>query len=240
MMSDTQYGLPLIIENLKESAARGLKRIRLEKGSGDDVYKERWLQKLVSRYPNVLPIEQIEPALTDVVPICMELPLPSGYVDILYATPYGDLIVAETKLFRNPEARREVVAQVIDYAKDLSALSYEKLQDAIFRAEVPDGSGSHPKLGLYEAVGSIAGREEINEERFIDAVSRNLERGPVLAAGHRRRNKGRHRKHCGLPSATCGHALYIRSRGVGDFRTACRIRRRLPRSAAHPRQNEEH
>ena len=123
-MAETQYGLPLIVDNLKESAARGLKRIRLEKGGGDEMYKERWLQKLVSRYPNLLPIEQIEPALTDAVPICMELPLPSGYVDNLYATPDGDLIIGETKLFRNPEARREVVAQVIDYAKDLSALSY--------------------------------------------------------------------------------------------------------------------
>jgi hypothetical protein len=84
-MSDTQYGLPLIVENLKESAARGLKRVRLEKGSSDDMYKEPWLQKLVTRYPNLLSIEQIEPALADVVPICMELPLPSGYVDTLYA-----------------------------------------------------------------------------------------------------------------------------------------------------------
>src|ERR1700688_4491342 len=112
-MPDTQYGLPLIVDNLNESAARGLKRIRLEKGTSDDMFKERWLQKLVSRYPNVLPIDQIEPAITDVVPICMELPLPSGYVDNLYATPDGDLIVGETKLFRNPEARRAVVAQVI-------------------------------------------------------------------------------------------------------------------------------
>jgi hypothetical protein len=179
-MSDTQNGLPLIVDNVKESAARGLKRIRLENGTSDDLYKERWLQKLVSRYPNVLPIEQIEPALTDVVPICMELPLPSGYVDNLYATPDGDLIVGETKLFRNPQARREVVAQVIDYAKDLSAFSYEQLQEAIFRAEMPDGNGGHPKLGLYETVASVAGREEMNEAQFIDAVSRNLERGRFL------------------------------------------------------------
>lgn len=178
-MTESQYGLPLIIANYAETAARGLKRIRLEKGS-DDAYKERWLQKLVSRYPNVLPVEQIEPALTPAVPICMELPLAAGFVDNLYATPDGDLIVAETKLFRNPEARREVVGQIIDYAKDLSALSYEELEKAIFLAEAPDGSGGHPKVGLYEAVASVVGREEMNEERFIDAVSRNLERGRFL------------------------------------------------------------
>jgi hypothetical protein len=179
MMAETQYGLPLIVGNFTETAARGLKRIRFEKGNTDG-YKERWLQKLVSRYPNVLPIEQIEPALTPAIPICMELPLASGFVDNLYATPDGDLIVGETKLFRNPEARREVIGQIIDYAKDLSALSYERLEEAILRAEAPDGSGGHPKVGLYEAVASVVGREEINEERFIDAVSRNLERGRFL------------------------------------------------------------
>ncbi len=146
-MGETQYGLPLIVGNLADSAARGLKRVRFEKGT-DDSYNERWLQKLVSRYPNVLPIEQIEPALTPAIPMCMELPLASGFVDNLYATPDGDLIVGETKLFRNPEARREVVGQIIDYAKDLSALSYESFNEAIRKAEAPDGNGGHPPLSL--------------------------------------------------------------------------------------------
>jgi hypothetical protein len=179
MMAETQYGLPLIVENLKDPTARGLKRIRFEKGN-ENGYRERWLQKLVSRYPNVLPIEQIEPALTPAIPICMELPLASGFADNLYATPDGDLIIGETKLFRNPEARREVVGQVIDYAKDLSALSYERLNESIMRAEAPDGHGHHPIVGLYEAVASFTGQGELIEEQFIDAVSRNLERGRLL------------------------------------------------------------
>ena len=176
-MTERQYGLPLIVPNFAESPARSLTRIRFE-NTGDDGYKERWIQKLVSCYPNVLPINQIEPAFTPAASICMELPLSSGFVDNLYATPDGDLIIGETKLFRNPEARREVIGQIIDYAKDLSALSYEDLEKAISKAEAPDGSGGHPKLGLYEAVAS--GREEINEEDFVDAVSRNLERGRFL------------------------------------------------------------
>src|ERR1700733_10688613 len=102
-MTETQYGLPLIVSKFTETAAMGLKRIRFEKGR-DDNYNERWLQNLVSRYPNVLPIEQIEPAVTPAVSICMELPLASGFVDNLFATPEGDLIVGEAKLFRNPKA----------------------------------------------------------------------------------------------------------------------------------------
>jgi hypothetical protein len=179
MMGETQYGRPLIVDDFSPSVARGLKRVRFEKGNGEG-YKERWLQRLISRYPNVLPIEQIEPALTPVIPVCMELPLASGFVDNLYVTPDGELIVGETKLFRNPEARREVVAQIIDYAKDLSAQSYESLNRAIRKAEPPDGTGGHPSADLYEAVAAFAGCEGVVEERFIDAVSRNLERGRFL------------------------------------------------------------
>jgi hypothetical protein len=181
MATDIQYGKPLIVGGFTDTAARGVVRIRFQKGDNEGVnYNEKWIQKLISRYPNVLPIEQIEPALTPAIPICMELPLASGFVDNLYATPDGDLIVGEAKLFRNPEARRAVVGQVMDYAKDLSALSYEKLEDAIKRAEAPDGDGGHPKDRLYDAVTKLVGHEEINEEQFIDAVSRNLKRGRFL------------------------------------------------------------
>ncbi|HVT24164.1 MAG TPA: hypothetical protein VHD95_06010 [Rhizomicrobium sp.] len=178
-MGETQYGLPLIVDNLSEGSARGLKRVRFERGT-DEGYNERWIQLLVSRHPNLLPVEQIEPALTPVIPVCMELPLPSGFVDNLYVTPDGELIVGETKLYRNPEARREVVAQIIDYAKDLSALSYEKLNEAIRKAEAADGNGGHPSASLYEIVAESVGKQELVEERFIDAISRNLERGRFL------------------------------------------------------------
>jgi hypothetical protein len=179
-MEETQYGLPLLVANFEGTSAQGLKRIRFHKGQGKDDYRERWLQEFVSRHPNVLPIEQIEPALTPAIPVCMEMKLSSGFVDNLFATPNGDLIVGETKLFRNPEARREVIGQIIDYAKDLSALTYEQLDQAISQAEAPDGAGGHPKASLYETVASVAGREETNEAQFIDAVSRNLERGRFL------------------------------------------------------------
>jgi len=85
-MTGTQYGLPLIVGDFTGNVAQGLKRVRFENGN-DEGYKERWLQKLVSRYPSLLPIEQIEPALMPAISICMELPLASGFADNLYATP---------------------------------------------------------------------------------------------------------------------------------------------------------
>ena len=68
------------------------------------------------RHPSLLPVDQIEPAFNTVVPICIELPMKSGFLDNLLVTPAGDLALVECKLWRNPEARREVVAQIIHYA----------------------------------------------------------------------------------------------------------------------------
>jgi hypothetical protein len=179
MPSDKQYGSPLIVDKSGKQNPQRLTRTRFEKGS--DGFSERWLQELVSRNPHILPIDQIEPALTPAISICMELPLKSGSADILYATPRGDLIVGETKLFRNPEARREVVGQLIDYAKDLSALSYEDLDQAIRRAEAPAGNHEYPQMGLYETIAEAVPPEDmLAMEQFHDAVCRNLERGRFL------------------------------------------------------------
>jgi hypothetical protein len=121
-MSEAQYGLPMLIGSLSDTVAQGLRRVRLERGDGER-FSERWLQLLVSRYPNLLPIDQIEPALTPAISICLELPLPSGFVDNLYVTPTGDLVIGETKLFRNPEARREVIGQISAAALSLVLLA---------------------------------------------------------------------------------------------------------------------
>jgi hypothetical protein len=179
MPTDKQYGTPLIVDKVSGQAPQRLTRIPFQKGA--EGFSERWLQELVSRNPSLLPIDQIEPALTPAISICMELPLPSGSVDILYATPKGDLIVGETKLFRNPEARREVVGQLIEYAKDLSSLSYEDLEERILRAESPEGNREHPQTGIYDTVSNGAAAEEmLSREQFHDALSRNLERGRFL------------------------------------------------------------
>lgn len=178
-MRASQYGRPLIVHGLTGSAARSLNRVELQK-SGAGQFDERWLQMLISAHPNLLPIEQIEPALTPIISVCVELPVRSGFVDNLFVTPAGDLIVGETKLYRNPGARREVIGQIFDYAKDLSAMSYDQLDAAIAGANAPDGQGGHPKRGLHAAVSAHPDGKAISEADFIDAVSRNLKRGRFL------------------------------------------------------------
>lgn len=150
--------------------------------SGDDTVElapargrnERWLQDLVHRHPQCLPMEQVEPGLGRLVPVCLELPLRAGSVDNLMVTPEGNLVIVEVKLWRNPEARRQVVAQALDYATAMFELDYEGLQAAVRKAEFV---GSEAPGCLYDLVD---GADALPEEVFVDRVNRNLKDGRIV------------------------------------------------------------
>lgn len=167
------YTNPMIIDALGEAGqtCKALEALPLRIGSGA-VYDEGWLQSLIQAHPALLPIEVIEPGLAQPVPICMELPLPSGSVDNLMITRGGGLVVVETKLWRNPQSRREVVGQVLDYAKDLSRFHYTDLEHAVRRAL------KKPELSIFDLVHKDGAPHE--EATFIDSVSRNLRLGRML------------------------------------------------------------
>jgi hypothetical protein len=107
--------------------------------TGKRQFDEHWLQELLFRHPDLLPIADIDPGFGELIPLAVELPVASGFVDILYASAEGSLCLVETKLWRNPEAHRTVLAQLLDYAKDLSRLSYEDLGKACISAAAARG-----------------------------------------------------------------------------------------------------
>jgi hypothetical protein len=45
---------------------------------------------------------------------------PAGPLDALFINRHGALGLVKCKLWRNPQARREVVGQILDYAKELA------------------------------------------------------------------------------------------------------------------------
>jgi hypothetical protein len=177
MHSKTQYGHTLLLDGFQPSSSvKRIERLHFS-NSKDTPYDEAWLQRLIMHFPNVLPIDEIEPVFTPLIPICIELPTKAGFLDNLFVTPSGDLALIECKLWRNPEARRKVIAQVIDYARDMSSWTYEKLQQAISSTKPLEGSDETATRNLYELVSS---NSEIDEVSFHDAVSRNLKRGRFL------------------------------------------------------------
>ena len=145
-------------------------------------FDEAWLQQLLYRCPSVFPTEQIEPGFGDLVPVCRELTVAlgagrSGALDNLYMTRDGGLVLVEAKLWRNPEARRSVVAQAMEYAAAVFRMSYEQLQVAILNART---SVDRPARSLAEIIGWET--SDLDEAEFIDAVSRNLRRGRAIIA----------------------------------------------------------
>ena len=92
-----------------------LRRIPLGASAAVRGIDESKLQDLFFRFPGVLPISAIDASYDDAVPVCRELLTPAGYVDALYVNPRGRLILAEFKLWSNPQARREVIGQILDY-----------------------------------------------------------------------------------------------------------------------------
>ena len=109
-MSDTCYAKPILVKDSGESLL--LERVPVS-GEGSD-YDEAFIQDLAFRHPKCLPINESDRAYEDIIPVCIELNTPAGPLDILYVTPKGRLVIVEAKLWRNPEARRKVIGQILD------------------------------------------------------------------------------------------------------------------------------
>ncbi len=94
-------------------------------------YNEAWLQRLIEDNPSLIPASEVGSQYSELVCIGREVPVGSGenkgFIDNLYVTPTGNIVLVETKLWRNQEARRTVVAQIIDYAKELRKWDSERL-----------------------------------------------------------------------------------------------------------------
>ena len=119
-------------------------------------------------------MDQIEPGIGRLVPVCMELPLRTGSVDNLFITPEGNLVLAEVKLWGNPEARRKVVAQALEYATALFKLDYMELEAAVMKGQF---NGATPPESLYSLVD---GADAPAERAFADRVTRNLREGRIV------------------------------------------------------------
>ena len=172
MSSDTRYGELIRVDRTGE-ATEILERLPLGSGVAEGGVDEATLQELLFDHPESLPIAAIDPAYANSVPVCRELSVPAGSVDALYVNALGRLTLCEFKLWRNPQARREVIGQILDYAKDLASWNYEDLQRQVSLALGREGSNI-----LYELVSRR--HSDVVEAEFVDDVTRHLRRGEFL------------------------------------------------------------
>lgn len=173
-MTTPAYGNLIRIDaaNANGSAPEILRPVPLDAGAAAGGVSEQTLQDLLFRYPQALPIADIDAAYADAVPICTELSLPAGYADALYLNHFGKITLAEFKLWRNPQARREVIGQILDYAKDLASWHYEDLQRQVSLARRQTGNAPYDLVRAH--------CPDLNESEFVDNVTRHLRRGEFL------------------------------------------------------------
>jgi len=169
------FAAPFIVRTDKTSVK--LDPIPLSGPESTETYDEDWLQKLLYQHPHALPVAEVDDAFSGLIPLCREMSTPAGDVDVVYVTPTGRPVIVEAKLWRNPEARRKVIGQILDYAKELSHFNFDTLDGAV-RAARRKMDGEDPPRGLLDIVGSHD--HALDEARFRDAVTRNLRRGEML------------------------------------------------------------
>lgn len=133
---------------------------------------EDYIQALVHEHPSILPIAEVDPIFAGAVPVCRELQTPAGFVDNLLITPSGLPVLVECKLWRNAEARREVVGQILDYAKELARFTVSDLQREVSKAT---GRGPGALLDIVRAADP-----KVDETQFSDNLTANLRRGRFL------------------------------------------------------------
>ena len=76
---------------------------------------EKEFESLLEAHPEALPIGKIDPIADLAVVIGRQVTIPIGSIDLLFLDNKGRLILVECKLVKNPEARREVLSQLIEY-----------------------------------------------------------------------------------------------------------------------------
>jgi len=159
-------GQPILIQS---GSPTRLERIPfLEKS-----FREHWIQELIHTQPSLLPIDDIDSNFAPLIPLGREISTSAGSIDNLFISPEGYITIVETKLWRNPEARREVVGQILDYAKELNKWTFTDLNNAVLACN------KHQK-GIVESIRQYEPIDEGDIQYLIDNISKNLNRGRFL------------------------------------------------------------
>lgn len=143
---------------------------------------EQELQTFLREHSDLMPLEEIDLNAPPLLCIGWEIGLASGAEDILYIDQSGLLTVVETKLRKNPEARREVVGQILEYAAQMAtwtAAEVERQAERFFAtAECPGAYGGltlEKALQLFmESSSASAG---FSYDDFLQQVQANIDRG---------------------------------------------------------------
>ena len=133
---------------------------------------EKQLQQLLAASPSLISIEDVREGAGQLVVAVREFPLPFiGFIDLLAFSPEGDMTLIECKLASNPQIKREVIGQALEYGGQLWQMSYEDLDEKI---QIRSGKS------LAELMRGALGTTPWDEEAFRGNVESALEQGSFI------------------------------------------------------------
>ncbi len=125
-----------------------------------DFKNEEELQRILFSHPEIITnISELGIGSVEIAYKFREYPTSRGPVDVLYISSNADIILIETKLIRNPESIRTVIAQVIDYIKAISQNGLDNI--------------TSQKVRSYT--------DFVPNDRFWGLLSRNIQTGNINA-----------------------------------------------------------
>ncbi|MDO8690021.1 MAG: hypothetical protein Q7R39_08440 [Dehalococcoidia bacterium] len=166
-------------------------KILIQDGAGvrdleEGFASEDQMQRFLREHADLMPVEEIEPGASPLLCIGWEVGVASGSQDLLYVDENGLVTVVETKLRRNPEARRAVVGQVLEYASQMCAWSGARLEEQankFFRShDCPAefrGKTLEQNLQFFLERTSSPRVGSFSYADFLSAIAANLEQGHI-------------------------------------------------------------
>lgn len=170
-MVERQHTPLILIDEHGHSST--LQQVPLTQSKAAGGYDEAWLRDLTFAQARAIPVEEIDPSFGPLIPVCKELRVGGGFADSIFLNHLGMPTLVECKLWRNPEARRKVVGQILEYASALKYWTYSDLQREAAKSLGIRG------FNLVEHIRSH-GHPDLDEATFVDNVSRNLASGRIL------------------------------------------------------------
>ena len=132
---------------------------------------ESELQHLLLDSPSVIPVDEIRESTSPLMVAVGEFGLPgSGSTDALAFTSDGDVAIIECKLASNPESKRKVIGQILEYAAYLWGMSYEQVDEGVKKRR------GKPLSELMK----VAVASEWDEPSFQDGISETLRNGAFI------------------------------------------------------------
>lgn len=179
-----KFGSPIVISETQGNGRyRPLQPVSVRRDDPNS-FDEKLLQELINAAPNVLPVRDYLPSATTLFSLGREVPVDlganQGFIDNLLVTNDGFLVIVETKLYRNPEGIRDVIAQTLQYGMAVGQMPLTELELRIKRGQFPSPRSAETVSDCVIRQANEQNCSGALSDDFDEALEHHLRRGEIL------------------------------------------------------------